>query len=106
MLLGDNAYPASDSLITMYKVEGPMLADARRRRKRYNKILAKTRVVSEQAFGTWKQRFPIVLGIVRNNLKQVPRIIQCTLALHNFVVMTGGGYIQEPDVPLEDDEPI
>ena len=61
------------------------------------------RVISEQSFGTWKQRFPMVLGVVRVQTKQVARIVQATLALHNFIIKSGGGYIEVPENVLEQD---
>ena len=42
-----------------------MPEEEKRRRKRFNRIMAGTRVVAEQAIGTLKQRFPILLGKLR-----------------------------------------
>ena len=45
----------------------------------------------------------MVLGIVRVKTKRFARIVQATLALHNFIIKSGGGYIEVPDNVLEQD---
>ena len=47
--------------------------------------------------------FPMVLGVVRVRTKRVARIVQATLALHNFIIKSGGGYIEVPENVLEQD---
>ena len=45
----------------------------------------------------------MVLGVVRVRTKLVARIVQATLALHNFIIKSGGGYIEVPENVLEQD---
>ena len=45
----------------------------------------------------------MVLGVVRVRTKQVACIVQATLALHNFIIKSGGGYIEVPENVLEQD---
>ena len=93
MLLADLAYPASNRVLTIFKEEAAATYEERLKRRHYNKLLSKTRVISEQSFGTWKQCFPMVLGVVRVRTKRVAHIVQATLVLHKFIIKSGGGYI-------------
>ena len=45
----------------------------------------------------------MVLGVVRVRTKRVAHIVQATLALHNFIIKSGGGYIEVPENVLEQD---
>ena len=45
----------------------------------------------------------MVLRVVRVQTKQVACIVQATLALHNFIIKSGGGYIEVPENELEQD---
>ena len=43
-------------------------------------------------------RFPLVMDGMRLSLKNVKRVFLTAIALHNFVLNTGGGYFEVPDV--------
>ena len=45
----------------------------------------------------------MVLGVVRVQTKRLAHIVQTTLALHNFMIKSGGGYIEVPENALEQD---
>lgn len=64
-----------------------------RRRERFNKIGASTRIVIEQCFGTAKMRWPYFLDKVRLRPQNAAKVFMCCCALHNLLVNFGYGYI-------------
>ena len=97
MLLGDNAYPNSRHLLTVYKEVQDLPAVERRRRKRFNRVLARGRIVVEQTIGSLKMRFPYLLDRLRCRREFASKVIVVCAALHNFLLSTGAGCW---DVPL------
>lgn len=45
----------------------------------------------------------MVLGVVRVQTKQIACIVQAKLALDNFIIKNGGGYIEIPEKVFEQD---
>ena len=54
VILGDNAYPASPTVLKIYEDRVQWDQDTRRKRRRFNRLMSGTRVVVEQALGTLK----------------------------------------------------
>lgn len=81
---GDSGYPLSDILIRPYTNE-EALRDASKRR--FNRRLSGLRtVMSENIFGIWKRRFP-VLKNMRNHLPLAKKVIVACAILHNMSIM-------------------
>ena len=97
VILGDNAYPASPTVLKIYEDRVQWDQDTRRKRRCFNCLMSGTRVVVEQALGTLKQRFRRLLVPLPFALPQSRAVILACIILHNFVVRTGGGFLQVPD---------
>ena len=105
MLLCDSAYPSTRQTLCIYKLfaaEGPV---ENAKRRRFNKIAAGGRVLVEQVYGTWKVRFPYLRETMRLNMENCVTVIIATALLHNFLVLQGNGYLEDPEVSSDDSEP-
>ena len=97
--LGDSAFPTSDVLVTPYS--------ARETAADPNKALFNRRhsgarcEMTENLYGIWKRRFPI-LRCLRVNLPNAYKIIICCAILHNLSVLWGEILPQDdhPGVPF------
>lgn len=54
VILGDNAYPAAPNLLKMYKDRVTWDQETQAKRRRFNRLMAGTRVTAEQALGSLK----------------------------------------------------
>ena len=81
LIAGDSAYPISEVLIKPY----PVAESAQDNRKReFNRRLSGLRtVMSENLYGVWKRRFPILKNL-RQNLETSQKVIVATAILFNM----------------------
>lgn len=83
-LLSDCAFSCSPHIMPSIKTS---LANTVKKRN-YNTILSKTRIIIEHAFGalknTWRR-----LRYIYAHVKKASRIISCCCALHNFLISRG-----------------
>jgi hypothetical protein len=99
-VLGDSAFEASDSMIPAFKK--PNGCTLPRECEVFNAALSSARVISEHTIGIWKARFPWLRNIRMTltedarSMKQILKVIQCTVILHNFLRMEN-----ENDIPPE-----
>ena len=78
LLLGDSGYPIKPWLMVPFRnPETPA-------QQQFNKIFTKERVIIERCFGQLKKRFPMLAGVVRVAIKQVPKFIVACVVLHNI----------------------
>ena len=59
----------------------------------------------EQVYGTWKVQFPYLRETMRLNMENCVTVIIVTALLHNFLVLHGNGYLEDPEVSSDDSEP-
>ena len=97
VILCDNAYQAFPTVLKIYEDCVQCDQDTRRKRRRFNRLMSGTHVVVEQALGTLKQRFRHLLVPLPFALPQSHAVILACIILHNFVVRTGGRFLQVPD---------
>ena len=50
----------------------------------------------EKALRTWKSRFPMMLGVLRYKIPNCITLILASMMMHNFIVMTGSGWLENP----------
>lgn len=94
VILGDNAYPALKHLLPIYRDVQGLSAVEQRRRTRYNKVIASTRILVEQSIGTLKMRWPILRGQMAHQPPLASKILLTCITLHNFLINTGYGFIE------------
>ena len=95
LIAGDSGYPISEVLIKPY---GTAEAGNNRRKRLFNSRLSGLRtVMSENQFGVWKKRFPILKGL-RTHFELSQKIVVATAILFNF------GRMLNDDPPEDDDE--
>ena len=83
LLLGDSGYPCRPCLMT------PILNPSTPPEARFNRSLCRTRVVIEQTFGVFKQRFPCLrIGLRVKPLMAVAISGACAV-LHNIGIARG-----------------
>ena len=58
--------------------------------------MANMRVAVEQALGTYKVRFPMMLGVVCYKIPNCVTLILALMMMHNFIVKTGDGWLENP----------
>ena len=93
MMAGDSGFPISKHCITPYRVNEQQ---EDRTKRLFNQRHAGLRTeMTEDIFGQWKKRFPI-LNCLRSNYQKARRTIYVTAILHNLAKMWG-------DEPFEDD---
>jgi hypothetical protein len=92
--MGDNAYPCLDKLIPVYPKEAGLTEVEVRARKRFIMLLSSARIMVEQAIGTMKMRFPVLLSTMRMKRENCGAIILACCVLHNFLIDTGSGYLE------------
>ena len=97
VIFGNNTYPASPTVLKIYEDNVQWDQDTRRKRRHFNHLMSGTCVVVEQALGTLKQRFRRLLVPIPFALPQSCAVILACIILHNFVVRTGGRFLQVPD---------
>jgi hypothetical protein len=78
-------------------------------RERFNKILAKPRVITEHTIGMLKGRFqflksmPMKITEQKKSVKKILRIIDCCVILHNFLLKVGDDELPDDWVESDDD---
>lgn len=98
-LAGDSAYPISDVLIKPYS-NADALDD--RRKKLFNARLCGLRtIMTENIFGIWKRRFPILKNM-RCHYENAKKIIIATAVLHNIGILLSDDWDDDDE---EDHEP-
>ena len=105
MLLCNSAYPSTWQTLCVYKFFAAEGQVENAKRRRFNKIAAGGRVLVEQVYGTWKARFLYLRETKRLNMKNCVTVIIVTALLHNFLVLQGNGYLEDPEVSSDDSEP-
>lgn len=97
-LLGDAGYKIWGHLLTP-SPEGEALQD--RRRRLYNYLYPKTRIIIECAFGRLKNRFSILQGkLEQKTAERVCKIVLGCTVLHNLLVLVKDGVQVEGADPL------
>lgn len=81
-ILGDNAYPISEHVLTPY----PRSVNTRKS-KRFNKELSQSRVIIEQAFDLLKGRFRRLKYFENKVVENVPKVIVACCILHNIAII-------------------
>lgn len=71
LLIGDSAYPSLPWLVSPY----PHSRNLNRNQAKFNKILSKSRVIMERAFGKLKCRWRCLLKQIEENTGKVPHTI-------------------------------
>ena len=111
MLLADSAYPRRKHVLPVYKQEAGVVGEELVKRKRFNRLCSSGRVVVESTLGTLKSRFPYVYDEMRQKkLGNAAKIILAACTLHNFLILTGSGYLtvlpqdEEEDDNLDEEE--
>ena len=103
MLLADSAYPRQKHILPVYKQEAGVVGEEHVKRKWFNRLCSSGRVTVESTLGTFKIRFPYVYDEMRQKkLGNVAKIILAACTLHNFLILTGSGYLTI--VPQDDEE--
>ena len=92
-LIGDEAYPCSNILLTPFN---RARADSLPKR-RYNRRLRNTRWRIESCFGVLKSRFRILLHEQRTCLRVTRKVTKAVMILHNHWIMNCGGGLPEAD---------
>ena len=105
MLLCNSAYPSTRQTLCIYKLFAAEGQVENAKRRRFNKIAAGGRVLVEQVYGTWKVRFPYLRETMRLNMENCVTVIIATALFHNFLVLQGNGYLEDPEVSSDDSEP-
>ncbi|OQR84084.1 hypothetical protein ACHHYP_13921 [Achlya hypogyna] len=82
-LLGDAGYRLLAHVSTPYPIRAGMPSDE----SNYNYAHSKTRIVVEQAFALWKNKFRIFKKPLENQTPEsMAQVIECTMVLHNWIV--------------------
>jgi hypothetical protein len=93
-VVGDNAYPLSNQLLTPFK--GRQKLDVYN--SSYNFYLSQLRIRVEMAFGRMTTKFRIMRHKMTCSLSTQSKIIHAVTRLHNFVIDVDG--IGVPDIPI------
>jgi hypothetical protein len=105
-ILGDSAFEASPTVIPAYKKPNGHALPYEH--ENFNKCLSSARVISEHAIGIWKARFPwlrnipMVLTEDEKSSRRILEFIECTVILHNFLIIENETEI--PDDWLDSDD--
>jgi hypothetical protein len=112
-LLSDSALTNSRTVVSSFKcASGHSLPPDR---ERFNKILAKPRVISEHTIGMLKGRFqflksmPMKITEQKKSVKKILRIIDCCVIIHNFLLKVGddelpNDWVEEEESDDESDD--
>ena len=96
ILLADNANLATSNTLSMWDDRVAEDADMQARKRRCYRLMVGMHVAVEQALGTWKSSFPMMLGILRYKIPNCITLILVSMIMHNFIVKTGGGWLENP----------
>ena len=101
LVAGDSGYPISEVLIKPFSNNE---ADGDRRKRTFNRKLSGARtVMSENIYGVWKRRFPI-LKALRTDFKLSQKIICATAVLFNLGRMWAEDDIENHDEESDNDD--
>ena len=84
-LLGDSAYPLSDSLIVPYKDNGHLTEI----QKNFNKQHSSSRTIIERCFALLKGKFRRLKFLDMSKLEFIPTVIVTACILHNHILLYG-----------------
>ena len=87
-ILGDSAYPLSNSLITPYRVRKQNMT---LEHKKFNTHLASKRAVIERAFGLLSLRYPRLMKLTVRSLDKRIKCIISACVLHNWCILEDDG---------------
>lgn len=104
-LIGDSGYPCTPYLIT------PILRPSTNEEQLYNHHHIRTRNVVERCFGIWKQRFRILLEVMRGSYTTIKTTIVACAVLHNLSIIFNEEQAimhlqhedEESDIVMDDD---
>lgn len=82
-------------MVTIYKDSASLPLSEKRRRKRYNRIMSKLRIIIEQSIGSLKMRFPILRTEMRMRPRNCVRVMMACITIYNFLIDEGCGYFDE-----------
>lgn len=79
-LIGDKAYPLSTFLMVPFKDNGHLTENQRK----HNRVLSKTRIAIEHAFGHLKNAFRCLQFLNRIKMQNLKHVVMSTCILHNI----------------------
>ena len=104
-IVGDSAFENSPTMVAAFKCpKGHTLPPDE---EKFNKILSKLRVTSENTIGILKARFPFLKSIPmvitdhKNSVRRILRVIDCCVILHNLLIDCND---EIPEEWLEDED--
>ena len=100
LLIGDSAYPLLPWLVSPY----PHSHNLNRNQAKFNKILSKSRVTVERAFGKLKCHWRCLLKPLEEKTPKVPHTILTCCILHNICVLRADEFEDDHSSDEEDDE--
>ena len=100
LLIGDSAYPLLPWLVSPY----PHSHNLNRNQAKFNKILSKSRVIVERAFGKLKCHWRCLLKPLEEKTPKVPHTILTCCILHNICVLRADEFEDDHSSDDEDDE--
>ena len=100
LFVGDSAYPLKTWLVPVIKDNGALNQD----QKKFNKELAKARIVSEHAFGLLKGRWRALLKRLDEDHCRIPNTIIACCVLHNICIIRGDEFEGDADDSSDDDD--
>ena len=105
MLLADSAYPRRKYVRLVYKREAQVVGEELVKRKRFNRLCSSGRVIVESTLGTLKSRFPYAYDKMwQKKLGNATNITLAACTLHNFLILTGSGYLTVLPQDEEEDD--
>jgi hypothetical protein len=96
-LIGDKTYPLDTFLMVPFKDNGHLTES----QKRYNKVLSKTRILIEQAFGHLKNAFRCLQFLNRIKIENLKYVIMSACILHNIRVARNIPF-ENIEIPIAD----
>jgi len=100
LLIGDSAYSLLPWLVSPY----PHSCNLNRNQAKFNKILSKSGVIVERAFGKLKCHWRCLLKPLEEKTPKVPHTILTCCSLHNICVLRGDEFEDDDSSDDEDDE--
>ena len=100
LLIGDSAYPLLPWLVSPY----PHSHNLNRNQAKFNKILSKSRVIVERAFGKLKCCWRCLLKPLEEKTPKVPHTILTCCILHNICILRADKFEDDHSSDDEDDE--
>ena len=95
-LIGDNAYPLSNSVLIPFR-QAPLQMIGGEIKRTYNFYLSQLRINIELAFGQLTNKWRIFRNDLQTNLPRTKDIVMCCARLHNYVINVDGDTLFEDD---------